>query len=163
MPHIEAIFITGAAGEPMRSVAEAEAMVSVGLATDRYATGRGYYSRLGGVCQFTLIEAEALERMQALHGVKVCDGEHRRNIVTRGIALAELIDRRFRLGEVLVEYGGPRPPCAYLGRLVSPGLPRAMGEGAGICAYIVGGGILRVGDPIVLTGEASSRTRPKLP
>lgn len=163
MPHVEAIFIADAAGESMQSVAEATAVPSLGLATDRYATGRGYYSRLGGTCQLTLIEAEALERMEALHRVCVSKGEHRRNIVTRGVPFAELVGRRFLVGEVLAEYAGPRPPCGYLGRLVSPALPRAMGEGAGICANILTAGTIRVGDAITVTGERSSRTRPRLP
>lgn len=160
---IEAIFLTSSAGRPMLSVHEAKALPGAGLAQDRYAIGRGYYSRLGGVCQLTLIEAEALERMEALHSVGVSNGEHRRNIVTRGISFADLVNRQFKLGEVLVEYAGPRPPCAYLGRLISAALPRAMGEGAGICANILTGGTIRIGDPIVLTGENSTRTRPKLP
>jgi MOSC domain-containing protein YiiM len=159
---IEAIYLAPRAGAAMVSVPEVEAIAGRGLACDRYAEGTGYYPARAS-CQLTLIEAEALERMAAKHGVAVLHGEHRRNIVTRGIAHAELVGRRFTLGEVIVEYVRTRPPCAYLGRLTERLLPRAMGEGAGICVSIIEGGLLRVNDPITILPGASSHQRPKLP
>jgi MOSC domain-containing protein YiiM len=51
----------------------------------------------------------------------VKNGEHRRNVVTRGISLKTL--RRgewFRVGEVVFEYRGPRSVCRYIERLTEP-------------------------------------------
>jgi hypothetical protein len=72
--------------------------------------------------------------MEAGFGVHVSQGEHRRNLVTRGICHAELRGRRFCVGEAVLESDRPRPPCAYLERLTQPRLTRALGEGACLCA-----------------------------
>jgi MOSC domain-containing protein YiiM len=161
VPHIEAIFIASSAGESMQRVAEVEALAGRGLAGDRYAIGTGYYTPRN-VCQVTLIEAEALERMLA-KGVSAASGEHRRNLVTRGIQLEELRGRRFTVGAAVLEYDRTRPPCAYLERLTQPGMTRAMGEGAGICVSVVESGGIREGDPIVLLPTPAARPLRRLP
>lgn len=145
----------------MQRVLEIDAVAGCGLAGDRYALGTGYYSPRN-VCQVTLIAAEALERME-LRGMRVGDGEHRRNLVCRGIQLEELRGRRFSVGTAVLEYDRTRPPCGYLERLTQPGMTRAMGEGAGICASVVEGGMIREGDAIVLLPGRASRPVRRLP
>jgi MOSC domain-containing protein YiiM len=159
---VDAIFLADRAGAKMRRVAEAEAIAGRGLATDRYLKGTGYYSPRD-VCQVTLIEAEALERMVEKFGVHVDAGEHRRNIVTRGIAHGELRGRRFAIGEVVFEYDRPRPPCGYVERITEPRMTRALGEGAGICACVLEGGIIREGDRIEFLPGSASRPVRRLP
>src|SRR5687767_4886031 len=97
---VEAIFITPSAGQPMQRVSEVEAVAGSGLAGDRYSVGTGYYCPRD-VCEVTMIEGEALDRMSAAFGVAVHNGEHRRNIVTRGLALRSLDAKRLRIGKVL--------------------------------------------------------------
>lgn len=162
LPHIEAIYIAVAAGAKMLRVPEIDAIAGAGLADDRYLNGYGYYSPRD-VCQVTLIEAEALERMAGSFGVKVSDGEHRRNLVTRGVPRTALRGRRFSIGGAVLEYDRPRPPCGYLERLTEKGMTRAMGEGAGICACVLRGGIIREGDRLELLPGSSSRAPRRLP
>src|SRR5688572_11873733 len=100
---LEAIFIAESRGLPMSRVNEVEAVAGRGLCGDRYYTGHGYYSR-ADPCQVTLIEGEALEIMQALYGVHVWSGEHRRNLVTYGISLRDLAGWTFQIGEVEFAY-----------------------------------------------------------
>jgi MOSC domain-containing protein YiiM len=151
---VRAIFVAPHASAPMRRVPEVEAIAERGLAGDRYLLGLGYYSPRN-VCHVTLIEEEALKRMTKRYGVPTAKGEHRRNVVTRGISLPSLRGRRFAVGPVVLEYDRSRPPCAYLGRLTIPVMTRAMGEGAGICVSVVEGGVIREGDRIVvLPGKA---------
>ena len=159
---VRAIFVADRAGAPMVRVPEIAAVAGQGLAGDRYLLGTGYYSPRN-VCHVTLIEEEALERMTARYGVATGAGEHRRNIVTRGVSLPELRGRRFALGEAVLEYDRSRPPCSYLGRITVPLLPRAMGEGAGICVSIVEGGIIREGDALVVLPGSASRPARRLP
>jgi MOSC domain-containing protein YiiM len=106
-PRIEAIFVATKAGESMMRVTEIEAIAGVGLRDDRYATGEGYYAP-SDVCEVTLIEGEVLDTIRTTHGVHVHNGKHRRNIVTRGLALRELEGGRLRIGDVLLEYDRPR-------------------------------------------------------
>ncbi len=157
---VEAIYTADVAGAAMRRVKEILAVAGQGLAGDRYLRGEGHYSPMEDTCEVTLIEAEALERMESRFGVHVSDGQHRRNIVTRGIAHADLRGRRFAVGEVVMEFDRPRPPCGYLQRITEPKMTKAMGEGAGICACILEGGVIREGDAIaLLPGKSSHRFR----
>ncbi len=52
----------------------------------------------------TFIAAEDLEAIERETGVRVKNGEHRRNVVMRGMNLRALRDKRFRVGEALFEY-----------------------------------------------------------
>jgi MOSC domain-containing protein YiiM len=56
---------------------------------------------------------------------------------------------RLRVGPVVFEVSGPRPPCGYLERLSGPGIARALRRDAGICLRAVSGGIIRCGDPVI--------------
>lgn len=156
MGRVEAIFIAGAGAEPMRRVRDVEA-VPGGLVGDRYLARAGYWTPTGDVCEVTLIEAEALDHIRASSGVTVSNGEHRRNIVTRGVTLRELAGQRFRVGEALMEYDRPRPPCRYIASITEPGMTRALGaRRGGICVRVVEGGTVRVGDAVYVTSQGPS-------
>ena len=161
-PSIEAIFIAPRAGEKMVRVAEVQAIAGRGLEGDRYAVGTGYYAP-DDVCEVTLIEGEALDVIRAVHGVHVHDGEHRRNVVTRGLLLRDLRGKQLRIGEVLLEYDCPRPPCGYVERITEKGMTRALGEGAGIGVRVLSSGILREGSSIEVIIPEDYRTPRVLP
>jgi MOSC domain-containing protein YiiM len=88
--YIQAIFIAARAGAAMIRLPEVLATAGLGLDGDRYANHAGYYSPHDDVCEVTLIEGEVLDRIEAIDGLRVQHGEHRRNIVTRGLILREL-------------------------------------------------------------------------
>ncbi len=133
----------------MRKVDEAEAVAGMGLKGDRYCERTGCYSG-GDECQVTLIEAEELEAIAADSGLRVLDGEHRRNIVTRGVRLDALAGHAFRVGDAVLAFDRPRPPCAYIQSITEPGMTRALAGRSGICAQVVKGGIIRPGDDIAV-------------
>ncbi len=146
---VEGIYIARGAGAPMKHVGEVAALEGCGLAGDRYCEGTGHWSRFGRVCQVTLIAAEDLDAIEKEAGLRVRDGEHRRNVVTRGISLKTLRrGERFRIGEVVFEYRGPRSVCRYIERLTEPGMTQALKGRGGICARVIENGKLRVGDEI---------------
>jgi MOSC domain-containing protein YiiM len=158
-PHIEAIFITPCAGFPMIRVPEVRAIAGRGLEGDRYAQNAGYYSRLGGGCELTLIEGEVLDAITTDRGLQVRHGEHRRNLVTRGLVLRELHGTRLCIGDVLLEYDRPRPPCGHVERLTEKGMTRALGLGAGVAVRILASGLLRAGAEIELLPGGVPRRR----
>ena len=61
-------------------------------------------------CQVTLIEAEALETITSSTDVRVAEGQHRRNVVVRGVELRSLAGATFTIGEARFAYDRPRPP-----------------------------------------------------
>ncbi len=145
---VELIALAAEAEGPMREVSSAEAVERRGLLGDRYERGAGTFSSTGGRgYDLTLVEAEALEELSA-KGVKLAPVEARRNLVVRGIALDDLIGRRFRVGEV--ECFGQRrcEPCAHLERLTQPGVLRGLVHRGGLRADVRSVGEIRIGDRV---------------
>jgi MOSC domain-containing protein YiiM len=156
---VEAIAVAPAAGAPMMRVQRAVARAGAGLVGDRYADGRGTFSDVHGRGHdLTLIEGEVLDALELPGGRRLPAEEARRNVVTRGVDLDALIGRRFAIGGVQCVGERRCEPCAHLERLTDraglPGTLRALVHRGGLRADIVGGGEIRVGDPIVAGGAA---------
>ena len=152
---VEEIYIASKGSAAMERVEEVRAIENGGLKGDRYKEGTGYWILYGDVCEVTLIEGEDLDEIERETGIGVKNGEHRRNIVTRGIKLKDLRagwfrGRRFRIGEVVLEYDRPRPPCKHVQDLTEPGMTRALRRRGGICARVVEGGRIRAWDEIII-------------
>ena len=145
---VEEIYVAPEGNVDMQRVAEARALVGGGLEGDRYCKGTGYWTKFGDVCEVTLIEAEDLEEIQDEVGLRVRNGEHRRNIITRGVRLGDLKGTRFKIGEAILEYDRPRPPCRHVQELTEPGMTGALKRRGGICARVVEGGAIRPEDSI---------------
>ncbi len=145
---VDEIYVTAKGSAQMECVEEVRTTEGCGIEGDRYCEGTGFWSRFGDVCQVTLIEGEDLDHIEEELGIRVKSGEHRRNIVARGIRLDELRRKRFRVGEAILEYDRPRPPCRHVQDLSEPGMTRALEGRGGICARVVKGGLIRAGDAI---------------
>jgi MOSC domain-containing protein YiiM len=101
-----------------------------------------------GDWELTLIESEEIHRFNESQGLSLPPTSFRRNIVTSGIRLNELVGRRFKVGSAILEGMRLCEPCAHLGKLVGPAIVKGMVHKAGLRARIVTGSIVRVGDPI---------------
>jgi MOSC domain-containing protein YiiM len=155
---VEGIFLAPEGGTPMKAVQAATALEGCGLEGDRYCSGTGHWSRFGKVCEVTFIAAEDLDDIERETGIGVKNGEHRRNVVTRGISLKTLRrDERFRVGEVMFEYRGPRSVCRYIERLTEPGMTQVLKGRGGICARVIESGTVRVGDEIEVLQPTKER------
>ena len=146
---VEGIYVAPEGSMEMSRVEEIRAIEGCGLEGDRYCEGTGFWTQYGDVCEVTLIEAEDLEEIESELGLHVSDGEHRRNIITRGIRLGELRKKRFRVGEAVLEYDRSRPPCKHVQDMTEPGMTRALKNRGGYCARVIEGGIIRAQDEIV--------------
>jgi MOSC domain-containing protein YiiM len=147
---VEEIYIAPAGGAPMEHVKAVEAVAREGLRGDRYLERSGFWTGVDE-CQVTLIEAEALEDIAADTGLRVANGEHRRNLITRGVRLYDLAGKHFSVGEAVLEYDRPRPPCGYIQRLTQRGMTKALQGGrGGICARVVQGGTIRAHDRLIV-------------
>lgn len=135
---------------PAGMVERARAVAGRGLEGDRYFAGTGFFFQPGKHGQdLTLIEAEALEALANETSIALSPADARRNLVTRGIRLNELVGRRFLVGGV--ECVGMRlcPPCAHLEELTRPGVLRGLVHRGGLRADIVGCGEIALGAPVV--------------
>ena len=149
---VEEIYITERGSAPMKRVDQVEAVAGKGLLGDRYLLGTGYWSTSKyDLCQVTLIAAEDVEAVARETELEITAGQHRRNIITRGIVLSELEGKTLRIGDALLEYDQPRPPCRYLQSITQKGMTKALGNGrAGICCRVLESGTIRPGDQIVV-------------
>lgn len=152
---VEAIFITGGATEALRRVPAADAVAGAGLEGDRYALGVGTYSgKPGPDRHVTLIAAEALDAVAAA-GWALAPGEHRRNVVVRGVDLDGLVGRTFRVGDATLRGIRPCPPCGHLERVTGrPGLREVLEDRAGLRAEVVTGGAIAEGAAVVVEAVA---------
>lgn len=145
---VESIYVTGEGSASMERVDEVRTIEGCGIEGDRYCEGTGYWTNFGDVCEITLISSEDLEHIERELGISVGNGEHRRNIVTSGVSLKDLRGKRFRIGEAVLEYDRPRPPCRHVQDLTEPGMTRALKGRGGICARVVQAGRIRARDAI---------------
>lgn len=116
-------------------VERVEALENRGLAGDHRS------QREGGKRQVTLIQAEHIPMLAVLTGHEQIPPEWlRRNIVVSGINLFALRDRRFAIGDVILEGAGTCPPCSRMETTLGPGGYNAMRGHGGINAQVVKGG-----------------------
>ena len=155
---VEAIYIAPEGGAPMRVLERVNVVPGAGLEGDRYLLGTGYYSPRPspGGRELTLIEAETLEAVQDEIGIRLAPGEDRRNITTRGIALNELVGKRFYVGEVLCEGTRLCEPCQYIEELTGKPLFRPLVHRGGVRARILTAGAIHRGDVV---GEVDGEGR----
>jgi MOSC domain-containing protein YiiM len=146
---VKAIFIAQGAAEPMRAVQSVAAVAGRGLEGDRYFESRGTFSAQGGSGrEVTLIDAAALESLEDEHGIRLAPGASRRNLVTRGIDLDNLVGKQFRIGGVLCQGVRLCPPCGHLARLIGPAAMKGLVDRGGLRADVVESGVITAGDPI---------------
>jgi MOSC domain-containing protein YiiM len=105
--------------------------------------------RYGDAGDLTLIEAEALEGFTADTGIDLTHEESRRQVLTRGIRLNELVGKRFRVGEVECVGQEWCEPCSHLQSLTRPGVLRGLVHRGGLRADIVTPGRIAVGDEVL--------------
>lgn len=139
---VEFVGVRPARGVDVLSVDAAQAVAGRGLVGDRYTGGSGKR----GV---TLIQAEHLPVIATLAGLPAIDPRTvRRNLVVSGLPLLALKGRLFRIGGVLLEGTGPCDPCSKMEAALGEGGYNAMRGHGGLCARIVEGGVIRLGDAV---------------
>jgi hypothetical protein len=101
-----AICSTATAGAPLHNMASATLEAGRGLVGDRYYLAAGTFSpRSAGQpdAELTLMESEEIERFNEALRTQFGYGRFRRNLVTIGVRLNDLVGRRFHVGDALVE------------------------------------------------------------
>ncbi len=137
---VESIAVAAQESELPGTVREIE-VAGRGMAGDRY----------GNAGDVTLIEAEALEGLRADTGIELSHEESRRQVLTRGVDLNELVGKRFSVGSVELEGVELCEPCAHLQSLTQQGVLRGLVHRGGLRADIVGAGRIAVGDKVTVT------------
>ena len=147
---VEAIVLRGAPDSEPATVEPPPPNAGPAHQGARNYAGEGTYSGTPGTGRnLTLIEAEALDALEASTGVRLAPLDTRRNLITRGIGLNDLVGRRFRVGGV--ECLGQRlcDPCSHLEGRTAPGVLAGLEGRGGLRADILTDGEISVGDEVV--------------
>jgi MOSC domain-containing protein YiiM len=128
---------------PMDVLQSVDAVAGAGLAGDHYGGHNGER-------QVTLIQAESLQAIASHLGrADVSPLDLRRNLVTAGINLYALKERRFRVGDALLEATGECHPCSRLEETLGVGGYNAVRGFGGITARVLSGGGIALGSAIL--------------
>ena len=158
---IEAIYIARDYGGEQESVNEIEVVAGAGIVGDRY-----FRADKSPGQNVTLIEIEEIEHFNEKFGACLAPGATRRNIVTRGVRLNELIGKEFSIGEVTFFGVELCEPCASLGAtLENKGISkkeivRGLLHRAGLRVNVLIGGKLfvNVGGEVCILKNAAKET-----
>jgi MOSC domain-containing protein YiiM len=141
---VEGIYITDLKYHIPEPVDRVRALAGRGLEGNRYF----YDGDAPPGRALTLIAAEALEEGAAQSGIELGAAESRRNVLTRGIDLNELVGVRFRVGDVECLGVELCEPCTSLEGMTRPGVIKAYVHRAGLNADILTDGEIAVGDAV---------------
>jgi MOSC domain-containing protein YiiM len=145
-----ALFIVDRRAAPMEKVEQLDARAGQGIEGDRYFLGTGTYSKKPEPGrQITLIKSEVLESLKEHLQITVKPEESRRNVLTRGIEINDLIGAEFFVGPVRLRAHRLTQPCLYLEMLLDqPGLYKELWDNGGISCEILSDGVIKEGDII---------------
>ncbi|NRF65764.1 sulfurase [Aquincola sp. S2] len=155
---IERIYIGAPSGDSQQEVPAVQVIAGAGIVGDRYF---GRHDEPGQ--NITFVEAEAIESFQDLHARPRDLSVTRRNVVTRGVRLNELVGKEFIAGGLRFRGVELCEPCLGLGQALSsaalapPAVVKAFVHRAGLRADALSSGELRQGAQ--LECEASGQAR----
>jgi MOSC domain-containing protein YiiM len=152
---VGALFIAPESAAAMISLASVRAVADRGLEGDRFF--RDSWNAVNRSDKaVSLIEAEVLDLAGKELGVENLAQLTRRNIVTRGVPLIDLLGHEFTIGAVRMRGIRLFEPCGHLVKVAKlPAIFKALEHRSGLKAAILSDGIIRAGDAIVLPQQGS--------
>lgn len=143
------IYISPQRGEPTLSVERIHVIPGKGIKGDRYfrKTELGEKPSKSGL-EITLIELEAINAIVRDEGIQITPGQTRRNIITHGVSLNELVGCVFTVGTIQLRGVRLCEPCSYLANQTDPRILSAMAHRGGLRAEILDEGFINLNDII---------------
>ncbi len=144
MAKIKAINISNLSGESTVYVNQAILNRNRGILNDRY-----YENFKNKYDQVTLIESENIDYLNNTMKIKLDYKDFRRNIITSGIDLNKLINKRIKINDVVLKVHQLCQPCRYLQKKLNiNNLVKLLVNKSGVCAEIIQSGTISTFDHI---------------
>ncbi|PKL48643.1 MAG: MOSC domain-containing protein [Candidatus Riflebacteria bacterium HGW-Riflebacteria-2] len=142
MAEIVSIHTCNATGEKTVEKPSVAARAGCGLVGDRY-----YRANVDGGNKnaITLQSIEAIEACNRQLNTCFAPSAFRRNLITRGVELNDLLGRKFYVGDVLLYAWELCQPCDYLQKMLQAEVLTGMLDRGGLRAEILEGGEIRPG------------------
>ena len=109
MPKVYQIAISKNSKDKMESINSIQTVAGKGIVGDRHFKNENEKK-----CQITLIEFENIDYYNKISQTSILPIDFRRNIITEGIKLNQLVGKEFFIGEVKVKAHDLCRPCKYL-------------------------------------------------
>ena len=144
MSKVSKICITNKSSEEMQDVTNVEVIANKGIVNDRYFSENNDQD-----LQITLIESENIDYYNEISETKIPYINFRRNIITEGIQLNDLVGKEFLIGNIKVKGHRLCAPCKYLQeKLEQKNLVKKLLNRGGLRCAVLTDGIISVNDPI---------------
>jgi len=102
-------------------------------------------------CQLTLIESESIDYYNSKYGLNFSYLEFRRNIITKGIQLNNLVGKKFLIGKAKVEGIDLCRPCRHLSETLNQdNIIKEFIRRGGLRCQILTSSKIEVGDKIIV-------------
>ena len=144
MSEVYKIGITNNNNQKIREVNSIEVLANQGIIGDRhFKEFNDPYSQL------SLIESENIDNYNIKYGLNIPYIDFRRNIVTKGIRLNDLIGKKFLVGEVELEGIDLCRPCRHLCELLDQdNIIKEFLRGGGLRCQILSSSSIEIGNKI---------------
>ncbi len=148
---IAAIFVAPARHAEQIAVDAVQLKAGKGIVGDRFF---GFRQKQPGL-NLTLIEWEAIEEFMRIYKLSIPMNGTRRNLVTQGIRLNELVGETFKVGHVLCRGVELCEPCKVMAKqfpvsaLAQTEIIEAFTRKGGIRVQVLTDGVIELGDKIV--------------
>ena len=144
MSEVSKICITSKSAEEMQDVNTVEVIASKGIVKDRYFNENNNQD-----IQITLIESENIDYYNKISETNIPYISFRRNIITKGIQLNDLVGKEILIGNVKIKGHRLCAPCRYLQEMLKQkNLVKKLLNRGGLRCEILTDGIISVNDPI---------------
>ena len=146
MSQVIQIGIHESKGDEVRAIDTVEAIKGKGLVNNRH-----FKENNEKRSQITLIEIENINYYNKISKTQIASINFRRNIITSGIKLNELLNKEFYIGKVRVKAHDLCRPCKYLQELLKQNniIKEFLHKGGLRCEILTSGKIC-IGDKITL-------------
>ena len=144
MSEVSKICITNKSAEEMQDVNTVEVIASKGIVNDRY-----FNENNDQALQITLIESENIDYYNQISETNIPYISFRRNIITKGIQLNDLVGKEILIGNVKIKGHRLCAPCRYLQEMLKQkNLVKKLLNRGGLRCEILTDGIISVNNPI---------------
>ena len=114
MSYVSNICIAEKSGGKIQEINSIQVIANKGIVNDRY-----FKENNDKEIQITLIENENIDYYNKLSGTNLLPTDFRRNIITKGISLNELVGKEILVGKVRMKVHNFCDPCRYLQELLN--------------------------------------------
>ena len=138
--------ITSNNNKKIEEVESIEVLANKGVVGDRH-----FDNYNDPYCQLSLIEAENIDEYNLKFGLNIPYLDFRRNIITKGIKLNDLVGKRLLVGNVEVEGIDLCRPCRHLTEMLDQeNILKEFRRKGGLRCQILSSSKIKVGDTIKL-------------